>query len=134
MTYVVRISCGAYVVEPDADIVVARDRANTARKSADSSRDRLCSCAFFSGVEHERLLREKDMENAMERALAEGEFVAYLQPKVSLRTDEVVGAEALVRWESPRRGLVQPDDFIPVSYTHLDVYKRQLQLCINKCL
>lgn len=98
MTYVVRISCGAYVVEPDADIVVARDRANTARKSADSSRDRLCSCAFFSGVEHERLLREKDMENAMERALAEGEFVAYLQPKVSLRTDEVVGAEALVRW------------------------------------
>ena len=93
VTYVVRISCGAYVVEPDADIVVARDRANPARKSADSSRDRLCSCAFFSGVEHERLLREKAMENAMERALAEGEFVAYLQPKVSLRT----------RWWGPRR-------------------------------
>ena len=133
VTYVVRISCGAYVVEPDADIVVARDRANTARKSADSSRDRLCSCAFFSGVEHERLLREKDMENAMERALAEGEFVAYLQPKVSLRTDEVVGAEALVRWESPRRGLVQPDDFIPFFERNGFVVKVDLAVFEQVC-
>ena len=131
VTYVVRISCGAYVVEPNTRSSV--DRANTARKSADSSRDRLCSCAFFSGVEHERLLREKDMENAMERALAEGEFVAYLQPKVSLRTDEVVGAEALVRWESPRRGLVQPDDFIPFFERNGFVVKVDLAVFEQVC-
>ena len=44
-----------------------------------------------------------------------GELVLYYQPKVDLRDDEVVGAEALVRWNHPRKGIVPPNDFIPLA-------------------
>ena len=43
-------------------------------------------------------MREKDMENRMQDALNAGEFVVYLQPKLSLKDDTISGAEALVRW------------------------------------
>jgi diguanylate cyclase (GGDEF)-like protein len=51
----------------------------------------------------------------LRRAIDEGELVLHYQPKVDLRTDEVCGAEALVRWVHPERGLVPPDEFIPVA-------------------
>lgn len=50
----------------------------------------------------------------MKRALARGEFVNYYQPTVDLKTGSIVGAEALLRWNHPGRGLVQPCDFIPL--------------------
>lgn len=125
--YLVKVNCGVYVVGEPVDMVVARDRANTARKSGEAQSDRLCRVSLFSDVEHERLLREKEMENSMERALAEGEFIVYLQPKISLETGETVGAEALVRWES-ERGLVPPDDFIPFFERNGFVIK--IDLCV----
>ena len=125
--YLVKLNCGAYLVSESTTMVVARDRANTARKSADAQSDRLCSVAFFSDVEHERLLREKEMENSMERALADGEFVVYLQPKISLDTGDTEGAEALVRWET-EHGLVPPDDFIPFFERNGFVIK--IDLCV----
>jgi len=51
----------------------------------------------------------------LRRAIEERELVLYYQPKVSLATDEVCGVEALLRWHHPRRGLVMPDDFVPVA-------------------
>ncbi len=50
----------------------------------------------------------------LERALAEEEFVLFFQPKVDAFTAEVVGAEALLRWQHPERGLVSPAEFVPV--------------------
>jgi EAL domain-containing protein (putative c-di-GMP-specific phosphodiesterase class I) len=47
-------------------------------------------------------------------ALDDGQLVLYYQPKVELATGEVTGAEALVRWEHPRGGLLAPDEFIPL--------------------
>lgn len=47
----------------------------------------------------------------METALAEGEFEVYLQPKVALKEERVAGAEALVRWRDPERGLVPAKRF-----------------------
>jgi histidine ammonia-lyase len=49
------------------------------------------------------------------RALAERELVLHYQPKIALRTGRVTGVEALVRWQHPTRGLVSPDQFIPVA-------------------
>lgn len=125
--YLVKLNCGVFMVEGEVDVVEARDRANTARKSATARADRLCSISFFSDVEHDRLMREKEMENAMERALDDGEFVAHLQPKVSLETGKTVGAEALVRWET-ERGLVPPDEFIPFFERNGFVIK--VDLCV----
>lgn len=125
--YLVKLNCGVYLVDGPTDMVVARDRANTARKSGEARSGSLCAVSFFSDVEHERLLREKEMENSMERALADGEFIVYLQPKISLETGRAVGAEALVRWES-ERGLVPPDEFIPFFERNGFVIK--IDLCV----
>lgn len=51
----------------------------------------------------------------LRRALAHDELILHFQPKVSLSTGEVCGAEALVRWLHPERGLIQPGDFIPLA-------------------
>jgi Amt family ammonium transporter len=61
-------------------------------------------------IEKRRLL-EADLDLALER----GEFELYLQPRVLAATAEVVGYEALIRWNHPVRGLVSPLDFIPVA-------------------
>jgi EAL domain-containing protein (putative c-di-GMP-specific phosphodiesterase class I)/CheY-like chemotaxis protein len=51
-------------------------------------------------------------------AIARGELVNFYQPKVSMNTGELVGAESLVRWQHPSDGLVFPDRFIPVAAQH----------------
>jgi EAL domain-containing protein (putative c-di-GMP-specific phosphodiesterase class I) len=51
----------------------------------------------------------------LRRALGRGELLLHFQPKAELRTGEVRGAEALVRWQHPVRGLLYPDEFIPLA-------------------
>uniref|UniRef100_UPI0040559C8A EAL domain-containing protein n=1 Tax=Acetatifactor sp. TaxID=1872090 RepID=UPI0040559C8A len=58
--------------------------------------------------------KEVDIIVAAREALEKGEFVIYLQPKVRITTKKIVGAEALVRWISPEKGMISPADFIPV--------------------
>lgn len=113
--YIIQIVCGVYTIdEPELDVISIQDRANAARKENKTAVARsLCECTFYSDLQRMRMLREKELENRMETALREEEFVVYLQPKVRLEDDTVVGAEALVRWEDPEKGLIPPDEFIP---------------------
>ncbi|HEY9604635.1 MAG TPA: EAL domain-containing protein [Allocoleopsis sp.] len=59
----------------------------------------------------EALLLELELRQALER----DEFEVYYQPKVNLRTGEIEGAEALVRWHHPQRGAISPTEFIPMA-------------------
>jgi diguanylate cyclase (GGDEF)-like protein len=60
------------------------------------------------------LARRVDLEHKLRCALEEGQFRLYYQPKVTLRTGRVVGAEALLRWQDPERGLISPAEFLPL--------------------
>lgn len=55
------------------------------------------------------------LEPELWRALQKEEFVLHYQPRIDLRTGCITGAEALIRWEHPERGLIRPDAFIPTS-------------------
>ncbi len=59
--------------------------------------------------------RRMELENGLRRALAQGELRVYYQPEVDIATGDLVGMEALVRWESPDRGIVPPSEFIAVA-------------------
>jgi diguanylate cyclase (GGDEF)-like protein/PAS domain S-box-containing protein len=61
--------------------------------------------------------RNENIEH-IRRALAAEQFVLYYQPKVNMRTGKVVGAEALIRWQHPERGLLPPGMFLPVMEDH----------------
>ena len=59
------------------------------------------------------IIEEQDILNAAEHALQNREFQIYVQPKCDIRSGKIVGAEALVRWIRPEKGLLPPDSFIP---------------------
>lgn len=69
---------------------------------------------IFDAV-HDRSVRGHHEElERLKRALQDGEFLLFYQPKVNMRTGEVLGAEALIRWQHPERGLLPPSAFLPM--------------------
>jgi EAL domain-containing protein (putative c-di-GMP-specific phosphodiesterase class I) len=70
---------------------------------------------FFT-EELNRAIKERfDLESQLRRALERGQFELHYQPRVDLETRKIIGAEALMRWHVPGRGLVPPSTFIPVA-------------------
>jgi predicted signal transduction protein with EAL and GGDEF domain len=70
---------------------------------------------FFEEGMDARLQARTALERDLRRALAEGRFELHYQPQVELATGRVVGAEALLRWADPGRGMVPPSEFIPLA-------------------
>lgn len=127
--YYFRLAAGVYPVDDvNPDIIAIQDRANIARKSLKHDcADRLYTLTVYDDEERLRQSREKEMMDRMEQALKNGEFLVYLQPKIDLKTNRVCSAEALVRWKDPTRGLIPPDEFIPLferggAIVKLDLY------------
>src|SRR4030095_4990877 len=65
----------------------------------------------MNAAANERLLLEGEVRHATERQ----EFVVYYQPQIDLRSRRIVGAEALVRWQHPQRGLLAPAEFLQAA-------------------
>jgi diguanylate cyclase (GGDEF)-like protein len=70
---------------------------------------------FYTSEMNERVSDRLALENALRRALERREFLLHYQQKVDLRSGEIIGAEALVRWMHPEWGLVRPARFIPIA-------------------
>lgn len=70
---------------------------------------------FFLPSMHERVKERKTIEEDLRNALDHDQLELYYQPKIDCQTEEVVGAEALVRWHHPERGLILPGEFISVA-------------------
>ncbi|MEO5365238.1 MAG: EAL domain-containing protein [Magnetococcus sp. WYHC-3] len=73
------------------------------------------SFQFFSAEMTESARRRFELEGQLRRAIERGELVIYYQPQVELGSGRVIGAEALVRWQHPERGMISPAHFIPVA-------------------
>ena len=69
----------------------------------------------FDPAMHERALDRLEIENDLRRAIEREEFVVHYQPIVRLDDGGVSALEALVRWQHPERGLLNPDEFVPVA-------------------
>lgn len=67
---------------------------------------------YYTAEMNKRSLESLNMENNLRHALERREFILYYQPKISLLTGNLIGAEALIRWRHPQRGIVPPAEFI----------------------
>lgn len=70
---------------------------------------------FFTEALNTKVQERLALENSLRKALEREEFMLYYQPQVDLKTGEIKGVEALIRWNSPERGLISPGVFIPIA-------------------
>lgn len=106
-------SIGVYLVE-DAGMELRQmeDRAAMARKAAKNSL--LSEVVFYQEQFKTSLYNRKFVEDNIDIAIREGQLQMYLQPKYSISQNRIIGAEALVRWSHPQRGMIYPMEFLPV--------------------
>lgn len=70
---------------------------------------------FFTKEMSERVAAQLMMENSLQKAVSNNELILFYQPKVSINTGKIIGAEALIRWMHPQWGLMMPDRFIKIA-------------------
>ncbi len=111
--YNIKVSCGVYIIKDRAmDVSEMYDRAFMAAKNCKGKF--VVSISYYYDNMIEDMRQEQFVINEVNRAIAEEQFEVYLQPKINLITDKSYGAEALVRWKHPEKGMIAPNDFIPV--------------------
>jgi diguanylate cyclase (GGDEF)-like protein len=88
------------------------DRATLAKNKAKNTNKP--GLVFYKESMHQQEIENHLMEQTMEKSLEDHNFVVYLQPKFSTKDKTCTGAEALVRWKHPEKGLISPDKFIPL--------------------
>ena len=105
-----------YGIYENADLTqpltIICDRAFMAMKSIQYSYEH--SVATYDSAMSQQHIRELMMENDFDRAIADEEFVVWYQPKYDVKTERIVGAEALVRWEKSDGTMISPGEFIPL--------------------
>lgn len=105
--------CGVYSSD-SADISPNHmcDRARLALNSLQGKED--THIAHYDQSLHQNLLREHKLLDHVPQALRNEEFRLYLQPKLDMTTRKIIGAEALVRWQSPELVFISPGEFVPL--------------------
>ncbi len=123
---------GVYLVSDKA--LPARymsDCANIARNSVKGNA--LLNIGFYNEELRASITHKKMIEDNMRQALAGDEFKMYLQPKISISTGKIIGAEALVRWEQTDSSLMQPNDFIPIFEQNGFIVKIDEYMWLKAC-
>lgn len=143
LPFEITCNAGVFVVDDrqlSANAVI--DRAIMAQSPIKGSYTRRFN--YYTEALREKLLTEQEITGMMKAALKGEHFVIYYQPQYNHSTGMLVGAEALVRWQHPEKGLIPPNRFIPVFekngfITKLDLYVFEkvcifLRGCIDKNL
>ncbi len=128
--YKMHVHVGVYhITDPTLSVSVMCDRAFVAIRRIKDNYQQIVS--HYSENMGNSTQREKLMVGEFDRAIAAGEFQIYLQPQIAVKDYDVLGAEALVRWDHPVRGMISPAEFIPVfeksgNIARLDCYVWEL--------
>lgn len=111
---VVSASIGITIAPTDGtDVDVLLKNADTAMYQAkESGRN---GYKFFTTSMNETVTARMQVEQALRQAVKRNEFVLHYQPVVCLKSGDIIGAEALIRWQQPNKGLVFPDNFIGIA-------------------
>lgn len=110
--YHLHIYVGVYeITDRNEEVSIMCDKANLAIKTLGENYDK--SMAYYNDTIFHDTVAEKQLVGDFDKALAEKQFCMYLQPQVTSE-GKLLGAEALVRWQHPKRGLIFPGDFIEV--------------------
>ena len=113
------LSCttGVYLVSDCEESASSMyEKANFAAKSI--KQDIIKKYMIYDEKIGQHIYEEQQIINEMNKSLENKEFIFYLQPKYDLSTNKPAGAEALVRWLHPEKGLISPAEFIPVFETN----------------
>lgn len=127
----ISFSCGIYRIKSGDTINTAVNYAHYAQVS--QRRTSYNTYTFFDDKLIERIRTNRIIEREMTAALAQGQFVPYFQPKVSMATGQIVGAEALARWQHPEKGLISPDEFIPLFEKNNFIVQLDLSIFEEVC-
>lgn len=116
------------VTDRSMSVELMCDRANLALQSIKGNYNQ--NFAVYDERLHRRVLLEQEFTNEMVWALKTGQFQVYYQPIFSFEKEQIVSAEALVRWIHPEKGMISPGDFIPFFERNgfivkLDAYIRE---------
>ncbi len=107
------------------------DNATLARQSVKGNA--LNNIGFYNGKLKNDLYHQHYIEDDMANAMLNNEFVMFLQPKYSISTGEIIGAEALARWIHPYKGLIPPDQFVPIFEKNGFILKLDQIMWENAC-
>ena len=122
--YTINLAQGVYIIEdPNLDIRIMKDHARVACRY--QTKEDIC--AFYNYELTMKMNQEVELNTIFDSSIQNHDFQVYLQPKVHLADHKLCGAEALVRWEHPERGIIYPSDFIPLfeangKICQLDLY------------
>ncbi|MBD5097856.1 MAG: GGDEF domain-containing protein [Lachnospiraceae bacterium] len=121
----------AFVKDKNENLRKYGDRASLARQSIKANA--MEYVIFHDEKMTQKVVSAKRVEDDMEKALENHEFVMYLQPKFDMGTEKIVGAEALVRWIKPDKGVIPPMEFIPVFEKNGFVTRLDMYICEEAC-
>ena len=129
--YPLNFNCGVRIVEqPRSEVILIQDHARLAYDLAIQENK---FCVFYKKAFTDKLLKNQEMDLLFESSLKNEDFKLYLQPKVHLGTGVVCGAEALVRWIHPQKGVIFPSDFIPLFESNGKICQLDLYMFEKVC-
>lgn len=128
----IRMTVGIYHVKTkNIPVRLMCDRASFACESIKNNY--LVNVAEYNESVKNYVFSQHELLNESERAFENHEFKVYLQPKYDIRTTKVMGAESLVRWQHPEKGLIFPKDFIPMFEQNMLITKLDEYIWEESC-